>query len=104
MREEDLRAAMRAALQELVRHGLLRVRTNRPAGPGEGGPVRVGGAGSSGGGAPITNNAPGRAGRAGGRQLSATSEAPIRSVKSRIVPEPDQIQSAPPTRREIPEH
>jgi hypothetical protein len=28
---------------------------------------------------------------------------PIRSMKSRIVPEPDQIQSAPPVRREIPE-
>jgi hypothetical protein len=35
MREQDLRPSLRAALQELVRQGLLRVRANRPAGPGE---------------------------------------------------------------------
>ena len=108
MREEDLRAAMRAALQELVRHGLLRVRTNRPAGPGEAGPAgpgvagpaRVGGAGSSGGvGAPIANNSPGRPDvRVVGR--SPQPAKPIRrSMKSRIVPEPDQVQSEPASRR-----
>jgi hypothetical protein len=113
IREEGLRAAMQAA----ARQADLRVRTNRPAGPGEAGPVRVGGAsptraGSSkqvcsssptGAGTPISNNSPGRPDvRVVGRSPQPTK--PIQSVKSKIVPEPDQIQSAPPTRREIPEH
>jgi hypothetical protein len=100
-----------SALQELARHGLLRVRTNRPAGPGEAGPVRVGGAGPTragsskqvgstsptGVGTPISNNSAGRPDvHVIGR--SPQPAKPIRSTKSQIVPEPDQIQSAPPRR------
>ena len=106
-----------SALQELARHGLLRVRTNRPAGPGEAGPVRVGGAG------PIRAGSSTQARRGAsptgasptgvGTPISSNSAAhpdvhvigrspqpakPIRSAKSKIVPEPDQIQSAPPRR------
>ena len=51
-------------------------------------------------GAPITNNSPGRPEvRVVGRSRPAK---PIRSAKSAIVPEPDQIQSAPPTRPTLP--
>ena len=68
------------------------MRANRPAGPGEAGPA-VGG----------SNNSPGRPDvRVVGR--SPQPAKPIRWVKSRIVPEPDQIQSATPVRGEIPEH
>jgi hypothetical protein len=106
--EQAVRQSLRAALQELARQGVLRVRTNRPAGPGEAGPAgpgvagpaRVGGAGSSGGvGAPIANNSPGRPDvRVVGR--SPQPAKPIRrSMKSRIVPEPDQVQSEPASRR-----
>ena len=47
-------------------------------------------------GAPIANNSPGRPDVSMvGRSRPAK---PIQSVKSKIVPEPDQIQSAPPRR------
>ena len=40
--EQGVRERLRIALQELARQGLLRVRTNQPAGPGVAGPVRAG--------------------------------------------------------------
>jgi hypothetical protein len=64
---------------------------------GSGGATTVRGVG-----APFTNNDPGRPDvHVVGR---ARAVKPIRSVKSQIVPEPDQIQSAPsvrPTRPEL---
>jgi len=52
------------------------------------------------GGGPITNNSLGRPEvRVVGRSRPAK---PIHSVKSKIVPEPDQIQSAPPVRPTLP--
>ena len=51
-------------------------------------------------GGPITNNSLGRPEvRVVGRSRPAK---PIHSVKSKIVPEPDQIQSAPPVRPTLP--
>jgi hypothetical protein len=95
LREEGLRAAMQAA----ARQGRL----DRPNRPGEAGPVRVSGAsptqsrgtsptGATGPeqiGTPINNNDPSRP------DLSVIGRAreikPVRSAKSKIVPEPDQI-------------
>ena len=76
MREEGLRAAMQAA----ARRADSRREPSVPIG------------------APIANNSPGRPEvRVVGR--SPQPARPIRhSMKSRIVPEPDQIQSAPPRR------
>jgi hypothetical protein len=102
MREEALRAsALRAAARQTAsrREPSMHQKLVPVAGP-----ARGAGAGSSGGservsGAPITNNnSPGRPEvRVVGR--SPQPARPIRhSMKSRIVPEPDQIQSAPPRR------
>jgi hypothetical protein len=108
------REAVWTALREWARRGLLRARANQPAGVGVAGPVVAGparagsskqargGASPTGVGTPIGNNSPGQpVVQAIGRARVAK---PIRSVKSRVVPEPDQLQSGPPTRREIPEH
>ena len=74
MREEGLRAAMQAA----ARRADSRREQSVPIG------------------APIANNSPGRPDVSMvGRSRPAK---PIQSVKSKIVPEPDQIQSAPPRR------
>ena len=93
MREEGLRAAMQAAARQAdSRRGLV----HQEPGPGSRRPDPRVGAGSSMSG-PISNNSPGRpdvtmVGR------SPRPAKPIQSVKSRIVPEPYQIQSAPPHR------
>ena len=93
MREEGLRAAMQtAARQADSRRGPV----HQEPGPGSRRPDPRVGAGSSMSG-PISNNSPGRpdvtmVGR------SPRPAKPIQSVKSRIVPEPYQIQSAPPHR------
>ena len=93
MREERLRAAMQAAARQAdSRRGPV----HQEPGPGSRRPDPRVGAGSSMSG-PISNNSPGRpdvtmVGR------SPRPAKPIQSVKSRIVPEPYQIQSAPPRR------
>jgi len=93
MREERLRAAMQAAARQAdSRRGPV----HQEPGPGSRRPDPRVGAGSSMSG-PISNNSPGRpdvtmVGR------SPRPAKPIQSVKSRIVPEPYQIQSAPPHR------
>jgi hypothetical protein len=118
-------AAMQAAATSRQQAGMRRMRPNspnRPNGPGEAGPVRVGGGGGGGGddassttraagpaaarvgssptgvGAPISHNStPGRPDvTVVGRARPSTMAHPIRSAKSKIVPEPDQIQSPPP--------
>jgi len=97
MREEGLRAAMQtAARQADSRRGPV----HQEPGPGSRRPDPRVGAGSSMSG-PISNNSPGRpdvtmVGR------SPRPAKPIQSVKSRIVPEPYQIQSAPPVRPTLP--
>ena len=94
MGKEGLRVAMQAALtrQADSRRGPV----HQEPGPGSRRPDPRVGAGSSMSG-PISNNSPGRpdvtmVGR------SPRPAKPIQSVKSRIVPEPYQIQSAPPRR------
>jgi hypothetical protein len=94
---EALAKALRRERQErrLAGSGLGRrpavLDRSRPAGPGEAGPVRTG--------APITNNFAGQPTvQVVGRARPAK---PIRPMKSRIVPEPDQIQSKP-LRRSMP--
>jgi hypothetical protein len=102
IREEGLRAAMQAAARQAnTRRASIR-QEPAPAGqradPRVTGRTRVGGVG-----APITNNSAGQPTvSVVGRSPRPTK--PIRSMKSRIVPEPGQIQSKPPTRAEIPEH
>ena len=70
------------ALGTLARQGLLRALAGRRS--------------PTGAGAPIGNNSPGQP------VVQVVGQArpakPIRSTKSRIAPEPDQIQSAPPRR------
>ena len=96
MREERLRAAMQAAARQAdSRRGPV----HQEPGPGSRRPDPRVGAGSSMSG-PISNNSPGRpdvtmVGR------SPRPAKPIQSVKSRIVPEPYQIQSAPPRRSSL---
>jgi hypothetical protein len=119
LREKGLRAAMQVATSRpaMSRPAMSRPvdmrggRVNRPAGPGEAGPVRVGPAraGSStqfphGAGTPVSHNStPGRPDvTVVGRARPSTMAHPIRSAKSKIVPEPDQIQSAPPVRPTLP--
>jgi hypothetical protein len=106
MREKGVQAAMQAVT---TRPAGIRMRPNspnrRPNGPGEAGPVRVGGgdagnprAGSAraggafphGAGAPISHNStPGRPDvTVVGRARPSTMAHPIRSAKSKIVPEP----------------
>ena len=84
---------------------------SRPNGPGEAGPVRTspgvfGGASPTRAGSstpiavgePVSNNSAGHPSvHVIGR--SPQPSKPVQSVKSRIVPEPDQIQSKPPGRR-----
>jgi hypothetical protein len=114
-------AGLQAILREKGFEAAMPVVTTRPAGsrvrpngPGEAGPVRVGGgasptravgsarAGSSthprATGEPISHNStPGRPDvTVVGRARPSTMAHPIRSAKSKIVPEPDQIQSPPP--------
>ena len=97
MGEEGLRVAMQAAARQTAsRRGPV----HQEPGPGSRRPDPRVGAGSSMSG-PISNNSPGRpdvtmVGR------SPRPAKPIQSVKSRIVPEPDQIQSKP-TRVDRPE-
>ena len=57
------------------------------------------------GGMPITHNFSGQpsvhvVGR--GRLAKPIRSKPVQSMKSKIVPEPDQIQSAPPVRQDLP--
>ena len=96
MGEEGLRAAARAAARQAdARRGAMR---QEPLGRQE--PAHQQPARQEPIGAPITNNSPGRPEvRVVGRSRPAK---PIRSAKSAIVPEPDQIQSAPPTRPTLP--
>ena len=83
MGEEGLRAAMQAAARQAdSRRGPVRQE------PGHQKPASV---------EPLPSEV-----RTVGR--SPRSTKPIRSTKSTIVPDPDQLQSAPPVRREIPEH
>jgi hypothetical protein len=108
LREEGLRAQMQAASQaSLARKTALRQEPVQrgsgrqepahqepdlaPLGVADSGRVvRVGGD-------LITNNTPGRPDITSVGRARPTK--PIQSVKSKIVPEPDQIQSAPPGRR-----
>jgi hypothetical protein len=103
MREEGLRAAMQAAARQAdLRRGPVH---QEPSAVRQEPSVRQdSGAGSRPdphvAGVPITNNSPGRPEvRVVGRSRPAN---PIRSTKSAIVPEPDQIQSAPPVRPTLP--
>ena len=86
--EEALRQALRQSLQR-SRQEQERVRAGcdpRVASPDQAGP--------------IGNNSPGRpVVHVVGRARAAN---PIRSAKSRIVPEPDQTQSTPPVRPALP--
>jgi hypothetical protein len=80
--------------------GRLDRSANHPNGPGEAGPVRTaarGGSSTQVGGDLITNNTPGRPSVSMIGRSRPTK--PIQSGKSKIVPEPDQIQSPPPGRR-----
>ena len=96
MGEEGLRVAMQAAARQTAsRRGPV----HQEPGPGSRRPDPRVGAGSSMSG-PISNNSPGRPDvTMVGRSRPAK---PIQSVKSKIVPEPDQIQSKP-TRVDRPE-
>ena len=89
--EEGLRAAAQAAARQAdARRGAMRQEPAHREPSMRQEPI----------GTPITNNSPGRPEvRVVGRSRPAK---PIQSVKSRIVPEPDQIQSAPPRRRSSP--
>ena len=92
MGEEGLRAAAR---QADARRGAMRQEPLGRQKPAHQQPARQEPIG-----APINNNSPGRPEvRVVGRSRPAK---PIRSAKSAIVPEPDQIQSAPPTRPTLP--
>jgi hypothetical protein len=104
MREEGLRAAMRAASQaSLARKTALRQEPGRQE-PGRQEPStpRDPVSGNRHPDPSLTNH-----GAAGGRsEVRAVGRArpakPIRSTKSAIVPEPDQIRSAPPVRPTLP--
>jgi hypothetical protein len=88
IREEGLRAVMQAA----ARQANMRREPTRQE-PAPAGPARVG--------TPITDNPAGQpVVSVVGRATRPTK--PIRSTKSTVVPEPDQLQSAPPTRRSSP--
>jgi hypothetical protein len=96
LREEDLRAAMRAAARQadLRREPVHQKPVRQEPGPCSRPDPHVAGV-------PITNNAPGRPEvRVVGR--SPQPAKPIRSAKSAIVPEPDQVRSEPASRRSTP--
>jgi hypothetical protein len=105
LREEGLRAAMQAAARQAdsrrgaVHQGSMRqqpayqqppVRQDSEPRVADSGRVVVGGD-------LISNNSPGRPDVTMVGRVSRPAK-PIQSVKSKIVPEPDQIQSAPPRR------
>jgi hypothetical protein len=97
MGEEGLRAAMQAASRASLARGTASRQEPMHQAPKHQEPVHQEPIGT-----PITNNSPGRPEvRVVGRSRPAK---PIQSVKSKIMPEPDQVQSAPPVRKEIPEH
>ena len=100
MREEALRAALRASARQadsrrepLRQEPMRQEPVHQNPGPGSHPDPHVAGG-------PITNNSLGRPEvRVVGRSRPAK---PIRSTKSAVVPEPDQIQSAPPVRPTLP--
>jgi hypothetical protein len=106
MRQEPAHQGSRSDLR-VNSSGRLDRPAGRPNGPGEAGPVRTGSGvanpardGSStprAAGEPVSNNS------AANPDVTAIGQAreikPAQSGKSRIVPEPDQIQSPPPGRR-----